>query len=149
MTPLDTLNRQYLAMPPVAAMGIRAIAFDGGALRLQAPLAANVNDKGSAFGGSMAGMMTLAGWGLITLKLDAAGLVADVYVADSHIRYLRPLLGDLHAEARLEPSLDWSVFLETFRQRGRARAGVVASLLGPDGDIVAELTGRFAALRQA
>lgn len=149
MTPLDALNDQYLAMPPVAAMGIRATAFDGDSLRLHAPLAANVNDKGSAFGGSMAGMMTLAGWGLITLKLEAAGLVADVYVADSQIRYLRPLLGDLHAEARLEPALDWAVFLETFQQRGRARAGVVASLLGPDGDRVAELTGRFAALRQA
>lgn len=147
MTPLDTLNSQYLAMPPVAAMGIRATAFDGDVLRLQAPLAANINDKGSAFGGSMAGMMTLAGWGLLTLKLESAGLVADVYVADSQIRYLRPLLSDLQAEARLEPMLDWSVFLDTFRQRGRARAGVLASLQGPDGECVAELSGRFAALR--
>lgn len=148
MTSLDTLNSQYLAMPPVAAMGIRAVAFDGQVLQLQAPLAANVNDKGSAFGGSMAGMMTLAGWGLLTLKLDAAGLKADVYVADSQIRYLRPLLSDLHAEARLEPTLDWTQFLETFRQRGRARAGVLACLNGPDGACVAELSGRFAALRQ-
>jgi len=149
MTPLDTLNSQYLAMPPVAAMGIRAVAFDGQVLQLQAPLAANVNDKGSAFGGSMAGMMTLAGWGLLTLKLEAAGFKADVYVADSQIRYLRPLLSDLRAQARLEPTLDWSVFLETFRQRGKARASVLASLEGPDGECVAELTGRFAALRQA
>jgi thioesterase domain-containing protein len=149
MTPLDALNNQYLAMPPVAAMGIRAVAFDGERLQLQAPLAANINDKGSAFGGSMAGMMTLAGWGLLTLKLEAAGLVADVYVADSQIRYLRPLLSDLHAQAWLEPSLDWGLFLDTFRQRGRARAGVLASLQGPDGEPVAELSGRFAALRQA
>lgn len=149
MTLLESLNSQYLAMPPVAAMGVRAVAFDGEALLLHAPLAANINDKGSAFGGSMAGMMTLAGWGLLTLKLDAAGMQADVYVADSQIRYLRPLQSDLHAQARLEPTLDWNVFLETFRQRGKARASVLASLNGPDGECVAELTGRFAALRQA
>lgn len=146
---LEALNAQYRAMPPVLAMQIQAIAYDGLRLQLQAPLDANVNDKGCAFGGSMAGMMTLAGWGLLTLKLQEHGLPAEVYVADSHVRYLKPLYADLHAHARLAPDVDWDAFLRSFRERGRARAGVLATLCDPAGVVVAELSGRFAALRPA
>ncbi len=149
MNPLEKLNAHYRAMPPVAAMGIRAVEFDGDTLRLHAPLDANVNDKDCAFGGSLAGIMTLAGWGLLTLKLEAAGLPADVYVADSHVRYLKPLFADLQAEAWLDPEVDWSAVLRAYRERGRARAAIQASVIGPDGVVVSELSGRFAALRSA
>ena len=149
MDPIQSLNAHYAAMPPVAAMQVRARGLDGDVLRLHAPLAANVNDKACAFGGSLAGVMTLAGWGLLTLKMESAGLPAEVYVADSHVRYLKPLYADLHGEARLEPDVDWDAFLRSFRERGRARAGVLATLRGPDGAVVAELSGRFAALRPA
>ena len=149
MNGLNALNAHFLAMPPVAAMQVQALAYDGVVLRLQAPLAANVNDKGCAFGGSMAGLMTLAGWGLLTLRLEAEGLPAEVYVADSHVRYLKPLYGDLGAEAQLEPDVDWTTFLRTYRERGRARAGVLATLRDPAGTVVAQLNGRVAALRTA
>ena len=149
MNGLEALNAQLVAMPPVAAMQVRAVAYEGGALRLCAPLAANVNDKGCAFGGSMSGIMTLAGWGLLTLALEDEGLSAEVYVADSHVRYLKPLYADLSAEARFEPGLDWSAFVRSLRERGRARAGMLATLRDAEGVAVAELTGRFAALRPA
>jgi thioesterase domain-containing protein len=148
MTSLDSLNAQYQAMPPVAAMAIRAVAFDGLALRLHAPLAANVNDKACAFGGSLAGIMTLAGWGLLSLKLEQAGVAAQVYVADSHLRYLKPLYADLDARAVLAPDVDWAAVLSALKERGRARAAVLAQVLGPDGAVAAELSGRFALLRE-
>lgn len=147
MSRLDELNAHYEAMPPVAAMRIRATAYDGDCLRLHAPLASNVNDKDCAFGGSLASIMTLAGWGLLTLRLGDAGIDSDVYVADSQIRYLRPLFTDLEAEARLAADVDWDAVLRAWRERGRARASIVSRVLGPDGAPVAELTARFAALR--
>ena len=146
---LHALNAQYAAMPPVAAMQLRAVACDGDVLRLEAPLAANVNDKGCAFGGSMASAMTLAGWGLLTTKLAEAGLVAEVYVADSQLKYLKPLYADLVAEAWLEPATDWGVVLRGLRDRGRARATVAARVVDPGGEVVAEFSGRYAALRCA
>jgi thioesterase domain-containing protein len=147
MSSIDTLNAQFRQMPPVLAMALNAIAWDGDVLRLQAPLAANVNDKGSAFGGSLAGAMTLAGWGLLTLKLAEAGLAAEVYVADSQLRYLVPLKADLVAEARLEAGTDWDGVLRTFRDRGRARVSVIARVEAGNGATAAELGGRFALIR--
>lgn len=146
---LDELNAHYDAMPPVAAMQVRAVHYDGQRLRLHAPLDRNVNDKACAFGGSLVSLMTLAGWGLLTLRLREAGIRADVYVADSQVRYLAPVYTDLEAEAWLAPEVDWDAVLAAWTARGRARAAVLARVAGADGASAAELSGRFAALRPA
>lgn len=143
---LAALDAHYAAMPPVAAMQVRTRDYDGARLRLTAPLAANVNDKGCAFGGSLAGLMTLAAWGLVTLKLGEAGRRAEVYVADSQIRYLAPLYDTLVAEARLAEAETWEGFLATYAERGRARAIVHARVALPNGGDAATLVARFAAL---
>ncbi|MCH1909944.1 YiiD C-terminal domain-containing protein [Stenotrophomonas sp. Y6] len=130
------------AMPPVAAMGIRIAGYADGTLRLRAPLAANVNDKGNAFGGSLASVMTLAGWALVSLRLSQAGHDAEVYVADSSIRYRAPVYADLDASACAAPDQDWDGFLALFGKRGRARITVCAQV--EDG--AAALEGRFVAL---
>lgn len=147
MKTLEELDACYRAMPPVAAMGIQGAAWDGQRLRLRAPLAANINDKGTVFGGSMASIATLAAWGLLTLRLGAEGIKAEVYVADSQLRYLKPLVADLGAEAWLDEGTDWDAFLRSYRERGRARAQLLARVTDPEGATVAEFSGRFAALR--
>ena len=83
------------------ARGHSADAHDGDELALSAPLAPNINDKGCAFGGSLVSLMTLAGWGLIVLKLGALDRDCDVYVQDSSVRYLAPVWSDFIARARL------------------------------------------------
>ena len=139
---LRRLQATLDAMPPVAAMGIRIAGYADGALRLQAPLATNVNDKGNAFGGSLASVMTLAGWALVSLRLSLAGHGAEVYVADSSIRYRSPVYADLDASACAAPAQDWDGFLALFDKRGRARISVCAQIDGG----AAELEGRFVAL---
>ncbi len=133
-------------MPPLEAMQLQLRHFDGERLHVEAPLSVNVNDKGSAFGGSLSALMTIAGWGLATLKLQQAGLAADVYVADSTVRYRAPLLHDLRGEAWLEPQSHWPDFVETFRRRGKARVQLLAQVLLPEGGVAAELSGRYVAL---
>jgi thioesterase domain-containing protein len=145
---LRHLDAHYQAMPPVAAMRTSIAGYDGQRLRLHAPLSANVNDKGCAFGGSLGSLMTLAAWGLVTLRVQAADMQADVFVADSRIRYLAPLFADLTAEAELEPSASWDEFLATLRERGRARTELVARVPLPDGGVAAEFAARYVAFRK-
>lgn len=147
MQALAELDRLFAGMPPVAAMAIRARAFDGERLQLHAPLAANVNDKNCAFGGSLASLMTLAGWGWLMLKLGEAGASAEVYVADSQIRYLAPLYADLHGEARLAAGEDWPATLRCLAERGRSRVAMQAEVRSAEGLAVASLTARFALKR--
>ncbi len=146
---LSALEHKLLTMPPVRALGLRVAHYDGEVLRLTAPLSANVNDKGSAFGGSLASLMTLAAWGLSTLKLGEAGHRAEVYVQDSHLRYLKPLYDELRIEARLAPEQDWSTFLATYAARGKARAHLLAEARDGEGAVVTAFEGRYVALRAA
>lgn len=145
---LQALQAKLLTMPPVQALQVRIAGCDDGRLRLQAPLAANVNDKGNAFGGSLVSLMTLAAWGLTTLRVEQAGLQADVYVADTEVRYLAPVLSDLQAEAWLAEDGDWEAFLATLRERGKARATLLARVLLPDGRVACEARARYAAIRK-
>jgi thioesterase domain-containing protein len=143
---LDALDAYFHAMPPSAALGLRADRFDGECLRLSAPLSANVNDKDCAFGGSIAGVMTLAGWGLVMLKLKRLGIAAEVYVADSRIRYLAPLYDDLVAESRLPDAGAWASAVTCYGLHHRARISLDATMLDARGATVATLHARYAIL---
>ncbi|GAB3100547.1 YiiD C-terminal domain-containing protein [Lysobacter terrae] len=143
---LERLLSHYQSMPPVALMQLSIAGYDGRRLQLHAPLSVHVNDKGCAFGGSLASMMTLASWGVVSLLVERAGLQADIYVADSQIRYLAPLFADLDVIA--EPAVDANPddFITTLRTRGRARIGLVAQTRLPDGGLATDFTARYVAI---
>jgi thioesterase domain-containing protein len=143
------LERKLMSMPPVRALGIHVAGFEHDTLTLAAPLPANVNDKGSAFGGSLASAMTLAAWGLASLKLQEAGYCADVYVQDSTLRYLKPLYDDLKVDATIAPGFDWPGFVAAFASKGKARATLRAEARDAQGNVVTSFEGRFVALRAA
>jgi thioesterase domain-containing protein len=143
---LQHLDAHYQAMPPVAAMRLAIAGYDGARLRLQAPLAVHVNDKGCAFGGSLVSLMTLAGWGLASAKLHEAGLAADVFVADSQVRYLAPLFADLEAEAMVAADADPAGFVAALRQRGRGRIAIDARVPLPGGGDATVMQARYVAI---
>jgi len=143
---LALLEQHFQAMPPVAALQLRIDGFDGRCLALAAPLAAHVNDKGCAFGGSLASLMTLAAWGLVTLRLARAGRAADVFVADSQVRFHAPLFADLRARASLADETEWDGFLLRLRERGRAGLHVDADVTLPDGALATSGRLRYVAV---
>ena len=145
---LRALDAHYRSMPPVAAMDIAIAGRDVEAdtLTLRAPLALNVNDKACAFGGSLVSLLTLAGWGLVTLRCHQLGIDADVFVADSEIRYMAPLYADLRATAALADGSGWAPFDQALRSRGRARVRIAASVPLPDGGVATTLRAGYAAI---
>ncbi len=149
-TPVSTatdFERAVLADIPLArAMALRVHAYDGDELALAAPLAPNINDKGCAFGGSLVSLLTLAGWGLIVLKLATLNPNCDVYVQDSTVRYLAPVWADFIARARLAEGESWATFAETLAARGRARLRVACAVTLEDGSDACTLEARFVAI---
>lgn len=150
-----------LAMPPVAALQPSLARDDDHQLVLSAPLVANINDKGCAFGGSLVSLMTLAGWSLVTLRLLRAGLDADVFVAESQVQYLKPLYQDLRATAWVPADAEllslpsdgvadaadaWQALLDSLRERGRGRIRVHAEVTMDDGQAATRCQSRYAAI---
>jgi thioesterase domain-containing protein len=145
-SPLDGLAAHYLAMPPVAAMQPAIEHWRDGHLRLRAPLAVNVNDKGCAFGGSLSSLMTLAAWGLVYLELAQQGIVADIFVADSRVRYLKPVFQDLQVDACFDDAGERVALLDALRRQGRASIRLQARTLLTDGGVAATFVGRYVAI---
>lgn len=146
----ESVERHLLADIPLArAMQLRIGDWDGDSLRMNAPLAANVNDKGCAFGGSLVSVMTLACWSLIRLAVEQAGEDCDIYVQDSTVRYLAPVWRDFSADARLAPDQSWQGFFTTLHSRGKSRLSAYCEIRLADGVIASTLEARFVALRRS
>jgi thioesterase domain-containing protein len=141
------LERSILAeIPLTRAMQLSLRDYDGERLTLAAPLSPNVNDKGCAFGGSLVSMMTLAGWGLVVLKLREIGIECDVYVQDSTVRYLAPMWSDFVAQSQLAEGESWEDFAAMLKQKGRSRALVDCRVPLADAGDACTMQARFVAV---
>lgn len=130
-------------------MALRIAGYEAGELRLSAPLAPNRNDKGCAFGGSLASIMTLAGWSAAMLRLHGQSDGAEIYVQDSTVRYLAPVWETIHVVARLDADDGGAGFAAGYAARGRSRAAVRAQCRLADGAVAATLDARFVAIDPA
>jgi thioesterase domain-containing protein len=94
----DYLQRRIDQEFPLARhIGIVVESAHAGGVVLRAPFAPNVNDKGTAFGGSLFCVAVLAGWAWLTRDLAARQLDAGAVIQESTIRYLVPAAGELRA----------------------------------------------------
>jgi len=133
-----TLARE---MPVTQHLGVEVVRRREGALMLSAPLAANRNHQGTAFGGSLNAIATLACWSALWLALRDAEQPGVVVIQDSAIRYLRPVTTDFTATAELAPDRIEKL-LEMVRRRGRGRITVSATV-ADDAGVAVTFTGRY------
>lgn len=133
------------AIPLAAAMGVEVYRLDEHHLELRAPLAANRNHMGSAFGGSLQGLATLAGWG-VTLIATGDPDTHHVVIRDAQMRFMAPVSGELVAEAVRPSPGAVAAFLGTLDGRGRARLTVPVTIQGPGGAVAARFVGEYVAL---
>ena len=146
MSATDTLT-QFLHdnIPLTSAMQLQAHAYDGQTLQITAPLAPNVNDKGTAFGGSLYNIAVLCGWSLLRLKLNEAGLnEKNIVIYEANTRYLLPVTGELHATCTLTGDV-LTEFMQPLQKKGRARITLTVAIHQQDRTAV-EFTGQYVVL---
>lgn len=143
-----TSVRAYLHdhIPLSRAMEVDVLVVEPHTVVLAAPLAPNINHRGTAFGGSVAALATLAGWTLLHVSLTARKIDARLVIMRSAIDYEAPINGRFEATASRDDELSWERFVDTFERRGRARISVT-SLLTCAGAAVGRFVGEFVAIR--
>jgi thioesterase domain-containing protein len=118
--PLRDFYHRYV--PISQQMGIDVIDYDGTLLRCGAPLTPNINDKLTAFGGSLYTLSVVTGWGMVFLKSLEHGLrEPNVVVIKGEIDYLMPVAGDFVASCVAPADDVFAQFFDRFAARGRAR----------------------------
>lgn len=138
-------NTWHQTIPLSAFMQLQIHAFDGYQLQCQAPLAPNINLHQTMFAGSIYTLLTLTGWGLVYLQLQALQVQGDIVLADADVRYLKPVTDGAIATARL---MDVDGELSPLIAGRRARQSVLVEL-HHQGLLLASFRGRFAVLPRA
>lgn len=144
----STRLQQYMHahIPLVAQMQVRVDGYEEAGLRLSAPLAPNINHERTAFGGSLASLLTLACWGYLWLMLEDRQPL-HIVVKDAHLDYLKPVSGRLAALCPQPAADTLERFLETLTRRGKARLELDA-VITQNGETAVRYRGSFAVYRE-
>lgn len=90
-------------IPLLTAMQLSFIDYDKLTLTMEAPLAPNINNKGTAFGGSIASICLFGGWAVATLAfIDNDIHNTEIVVYKNEMTFERPARGHLTIKARIE-----------------------------------------------
>ena len=144
MTEFDAEKYLHQQIPITRAMGVRVVARDEHQFIVEAPVALNSNHLRTALGGSINAVATLAGYGWLWLGLRDHAV--HVVVAESSIRFLRPVRETIRATC-LRPNHDeWTAFQTRFVEKGKAHITVRVNVV-EEGQTAAEFEGIFVARR--
>ena len=133
----------YEKIPITRAMGVRVAEFDGSQLKLIAPIALNHNHLGTAFGGSLSAMATLAGYGLLWLEMGDKA--AHLVIRRSELSFRRPVRGEIVAICRRPGQDQLLAFKNAFAQHRKARIALDVTI-EEEGLVAVEFRGIFVAL---
>lgn len=145
--PTAAMLQAYLAqhIPIAPRMGLEVAHLDPACIRISAPLKPNVNDKGTAFAGSLSSILTLAGWALVTSNLCAQGIAADVMIHKCELLYNQPVNCDFSAYCDLPEPAAWQRFTQTLQARGRSRI-IMNSWIAAKSNAAVTMAARYAVI---
>lgn len=141
---LDGFLKEHL--PLARAAGVNIDAYDGSRLQVSAPLDLNINDKSTAFGGSLYNLCVIAAWGMTDLKAKELGFTGDIVVAKGEISYLRPLRTRLIASAFSPSKLMLEKAVHSYQEKGKAIFNIAAHILDEQQQVCVEFQGKYAVL---
>jgi thioesterase domain-containing protein len=108
-------------IPLLTAMHLSFVDFDNLTLTMEAPLAPNINNKGTAFGGSIASICLFGGWAVATLAFLDHGIEnTEIVVYRNEMTFERPARGHLTVDATIKPD-DFEACLARLRAGDRER----------------------------
>jgi thioesterase domain-containing protein len=131
-------------IPITRAMGVRVVAYDGNQLTLLAPISLNHNHLGTAFGGSLSAIATLAGYGLLWLELQDN--TCHLVIRKSSLSFRRPVRKQIVAICRRPAQEELRAFKAAFAKHQKARIGLEVTI-EEDGLAAVEFSGVFVALK--
>ncbi|CAH0990240.1 hypothetical protein SIN8267_00332 [Sinobacterium norvegicum] len=133
------------SVPLASNLGLELTHFDGENLHLTAPLAPNINDKMTAFGGSLYCVAVMSCWGMVYLQTELAELNCNLVVSHAEIDYLRPVGSESFTAICHADKQHFEQFITDFKSKGKAKI-TLTSTITVDGKVAVSFTGQYAIL---
>lgn len=143
MTSTELETYLHSSIPLSRMMEIRVVANEEGSTILTAPLASNHNHLGTAFGGSLATLATLAGYCALWTALGNKN--AHVVIRRCQIEYLHPVRENITATCHVPKSGLGESFPNRFLKHGKSRMSLNVTISENGKDCV-RFCGEFVAI---
>lgn len=136
----------HAKIPLTKAMGIRVIETGPRQLVLEAPLEPNINHLGSAFGGALHALPTLACYATLWTLLREGRVDGHVVVKNSQANYRQPVRNTFRAVCQRPTPGIAAGFMEDLRRHKKARMELESIVEGANGKPAVEFRGSFVAV---
>jgi thioesterase domain-containing protein len=142
-------------LPITQFMGLEVESYDGDTLILTAPLEPNINDKQTAFGGSLYNTAVMACWGMIYLKTQERGIICNQVVTEGSMKYIAPVNGRIRAICHAPSEEELVSLFDHFERKGKARISLEAAVyndicvmkIDPETKPSVKFSGQYAILK--
>lgn len=145
-TDLQELLHQQI--PMAHALQVKVANLTSDMVELTAPLAPNGNHMGTAFGGSLGAIAILSCYAWLFNRLDDGGKECHVLIKSSHMDYIKPVTGDLHARCVFKNEAEIERVLQQFSRKGTARLYLEAEVIDAQKQVLCHFRGEFVARRK-
>lgn len=116
----DLQNKLHKEILPTKTLNFQVQDLNKHSLSLTAPLELNINDKGTAFGGSIASLCTITGWSLCWVLSKINSLNSDIVIHKSEMEYLRPVTKDFLATVNFPKEEEVQELILSLKKRKKA-----------------------------
>ena len=133
----------YDQIPLTKKMGLTIVELSEKQLTIQAPLAKNINDKGSVFGGSSSALMILAGWSLIKLNCEKYNIKADIVIHKNETIWQKPLFQNLIIQSKFKFNHDFPEIKSRLVNKKHQRIECLIKLTDADTEIFSTMKAKY------
>lgn len=123
-------------------LGMKVQSYDGQTLSLSIDLKPSLNDKLTAWGGSLYGLTVMNCWGMYYLQCRERGIDPNLVVSHGEIDYLAPVAEELIVSSCDASAIDWDDVFAKVGSKGRATVSLSAEVTNREGKAV-QFTGRY------
>ncbi len=136
-------NKLHTQIPLTKLMELKIINYDEELLKTTAPLSININDKGTAFGGSLATITIISSWSLCWLISQELGFQSDniVIIKNEH-SYKKPVTKDIICVTK-KPSIQEIEILKNKLLSKKSASIKIESQIIENGEICVDFTGYY------
>ena len=136
-------NKLHNEIPLTKMMEIKVQEYNEKELITTAPLEPNINDKGTAFGGSLATMTIISAWSLCWLITEELGLQSNnIVVIKNEHSYKKPVTKDIVCFTT-KPSIEEIEILKNKLLTKKSASIKIKSQIIEDGEICVDFMGYY------
>lgn len=116
-------------IPLTKIMGIRVCKIKDNKLITKAPLDININDKGTAFGGSLSTMSIISGWGMCYLLADKLNISnSNIVIIENETSFKKPVTKDFSCFTKIPSSDEIEILKAKLDKKGSASIKIYSTI---------------------